>query len=140
MPIELWVRTTSEDSLHFDIWQRDQVILVMVIQMQDSMSNLLDVDAATERDLLPREAFGSHAVLSIPEIAGRDRGVMADLLADQPAFIAFGPYLSDEELAEESIERFLDAFGGVSTGILLSSKGGKEPFEDEQTSGGWVRL
>ena len=64
--VQLRVRPTSQDPFDFDVGQRDQVVFVESIHVQDGVADLLDVDRARERDLLPREALRADAVLCIP--------------------------------------------------------------------------
>ena len=99
MTAELWVRSSSQYSLDLDIWQRDQVILIKSINMQHSMPNLLHIHTTRERDLLPRVALSSHAVLGIPQVASGDWRMMTDLFADKPSLVAFGTDLCYEQLA-----------------------------------------
>ena len=46
--------------------------------------------------------------------------------------------LCEEELAEEGVERLLDAFGGRAAGVLLAFEGGEEPAEDEEGAFGGI--
>ena len=138
--VQLRVRPARQDSFHFDVGQRDQVVLVESVNVQNGVPDLLDIDRARERDLLPREALRAHAMLCIPQVARRDRRVVADLLAHQARLVALFANLADEDLAQEGVERFLDAVFGVAAGVLLAAKGSEEPFQYGEAALGWVLL
>ncbi|KAH9835952.1 hypothetical protein Tdes44962_MAKER01871 [Teratosphaeria destructans] len=96
------------------------------------MADLLNVDASAEGDLLPSIAFGTYTMVLIPEIAGRDRWVMADLLRNKFALIPFCTTLTQEDLTQKRVKRLLDAITRFATSILLTAKGRQEPLQDSQ--------
>jgi hypothetical protein len=67
-------------------------------------------------------------MLCIPQIARRDRRVVAHLLADNARLVPFIPDLADEQFAEESVQRLLDAVLGVAAGVLLAAQRSQEPL------------
>lgn len=73
--------------------------------------------------------FGSDAVLLIPQIARRDWWMMADLLGDQFRLFALLARLTDEDLAQERIQRLLDTIRWIPASELLIFEGGEEPFQ-----------
>jgi hypothetical protein len=54
---------------------------------------------------------------------------MADLLAHKARLVAFVADFAYEDLAQEGVQRLLNAIFRVTAGVLLTAKGGEEPFQ-----------
>ena len=69
----------------FDVegWERDEVVFVVVVDVQDGVADLADVDCCAEGGFLRVVALQSHAVFVVPDAVGGDRWVVAHLLAHQ---------------------------------------------------------
>ena len=80
---ELGVRRAGQDALDAHVWQRDQVVFVEGVDVQDCVPDLLDLDAcAVEGDLLAGVALRVDAGRVVVEVAGGDGRVVRDLFAD----------------------------------------------------------
>lgn len=79
--------------------------------MQHCMSDLADIDRPVETHLHARIPGRPDPVLGVADVHGRDGRVVADLLGHQSGgafLLGVGPG-GEEELAEEGVERLLDA-------------------------------
>ena len=121
---EFRVRASRKNAFHLDVRQRDKIVLVKLIDVHDSVANLLNIDRAAEGYLLSRVALCSNAMLLVPQITCCDGGVMTDLLANQSALLSFFSTFAQEKLTEESVQWFLDAIARVAAGILLPAQAG----------------
>lgn len=63
---------------------------------------------------------------------------MADLLAQQLRRIILRPALARKNLAQERVQRLLDAVTGVAAGVLLGFETGEEPFQDQKDAAGGI--
>lgn len=64
--IQFRICGATQYTLDLDIRKRNQVILLVRIEMEDRMANLLDVHAPIEADLLACVAFRPDTSLIIP--------------------------------------------------------------------------
>lgn len=109
----------------------------MLLERDDRVTHLLDVDGAIECDALAGESLCGNARDWIGEVAGRDGRVVRDLLGDEEGgflWLGRGGEVCYEELAEECVERFLDALGFRAAAVLLAVEGKEEPFQYQKSA------
>jgi hypothetical protein len=59
--------------------------------------------------------------------------MMADLFAHEARLVAFVADFADEDLAQEGVQRLLDAILRITAGVLLPAQRSEEPFQYRET-------
>lgn len=75
--LELDVWRTGDETFNVERGESDKVVLVELIDVQDGVTNLLDVDGSTERGLLGVVSLEADTVLLVPDAVCGDRWVVA---------------------------------------------------------------
>lgn len=71
------VGRTSDETLDVESGKSDQVILVILVDVENGVTDLLDVDGSTERGLLSVVTLETNTVLLVPDAVCGDWGVVA---------------------------------------------------------------
>jgi len=78
--LKLNVGRTGDETLDVECGEGNQVVLVVLVDMENSVTNLLDVDGSTERGLLSIVTLETDTVLLVPDAVCGNRGVVAEVL------------------------------------------------------------
>jgi hypothetical protein len=76
--LKLNVGRTSDETLDVESGESDQVVLVVLVDVENGVTNLLDVDGSTERGLLSVVTLETDTVLLVPDAVCGDWGVVAN--------------------------------------------------------------
>ena len=60
--------------------------------------------------------------------------MVADLLAHEARLVALFADFADEDLAQEGVQRLLDAIFGITAGVLLPAQRSQEPLQHRETA------
>ena len=131
--------------------ESDKVVLVVLVDVENGVTNLLDVDGSTERGLLSVVTLETDTVLLVPDAVCGDWGVMArlvvrrdgvwvlelytpDLLTDELSGTGLVNPLAQEQLTQERVEGLLLATELLVTRGVLLLEGAQEPLQDEHAA------
>jgi hypothetical protein len=78
--LELNVRRAGDETLDVKSGEGDEVVFVVLVDVENGVTNLLDVDSSTERGLLSVVTLETNTVLLVPDAVSGNRGVVARLV------------------------------------------------------------
>lgn len=80
--VELGIRSASKKAFSFNVWEREEVVFIKLVDVQNCMPDLFDVDIAGKGRLLTAISFRTYAMFIIPEVTSCDRRMVAHLFRD----------------------------------------------------------
>lgn len=145
--VELDIRCAKNEAFDVKGRQCDKVVFIVAVEVKQSMPHLFDSDRCAEGRLLCVVSLQMYPVFLVDDAICSDRRVMAkigqfewihkdhgalpDLLAHEFCAPTLVFPVSQEELAQERIQRFLLTTKFlVSTAVLLL-QGTEKPFSDQ---------
>lgn len=74
---DLGVQSSREKALDTEIWEWDQMVFIVLVDVGHGVASLLDVQGAREGHFSPRVSLASNAMLVIPHSTCSDGSMMA---------------------------------------------------------------
>lgn len=83
--LELDVRRTGDKTLDVQGREGNEVVLVVFVDVEDGVTDLLDVDSSAERGLLSVVSLETDTVLLVPDAVCGDWGMVASIAVRKEA-------------------------------------------------------